>query len=65
MQVEKGKRIESYLIGCLHQQFDGGLVIQDHLGFMNVFAGCDLSEFDEVLGIKTIIGISLQAGRGP
>ena len=65
MQVPEGEGIESDLIDFFDKHFDGRLVIQDHLGFLYVFTLCRLTEFNQVLGIETVISIPLQTRRGP
>jgi hypothetical protein len=42
------ERIEPDLIGLGNEHFDGRFVIEDHLGFQDVFTLCRLTEFDQV-----------------
>ena len=56
---------EATLARLFHQQFNGRLVIQDHLRFTRIFARGALAHFQQQLGFEQGVGITLQATGVP
>jgi len=49
VQGDDGFRVDDRMPRVVHQIFDGGLVIEDHLGFQGILALGGLAEFDQPL----------------
>ena len=60
MQRDEGLGIDANLFGVTNQIFNGGLVVQDHLGFQRILARCRLTEFDQSFGVEPGIGVTFQ-----
>lgn len=65
VQVEEGEGVESDVLGLLHQQFNGALVIQDHLRFAPVLASGHLAQLDQIMSIEPGVGIAFEPARCP
>lgn len=65
MQVQDGVAVESRLLGLIHQQLDGRLVIQEHLRFQRILAFGRFAQGQKAFGFEQGIGIAFQAARVP
>lgn len=61
MQIENGVGKETNLSGFAHQQFDGGLMIENHLRLNRVLPFGRLPEIDQPFGVEAGVGIPFQA----
>jgi len=65
VQVADRVAIEPDLLDVVDEHLDRSLVVEDHLGFALLLAGCVPAELDEVPGIEPCIGVALEAARCP
>ena len=65
MQVQDGVTVEADLAGLLHEQFNGGFMIEDHLRIARAFALGALAQRQEPLGLEQRVGIALEAAGVP
>ena len=65
VQIENHVAADATLTGLIHQQFDGRLVIQDHLRFLRVPALGALAPLQQQLRFEQVVGITLQAAGIP
>ena len=64
VQVQQGEAVEADGVHVVHQELDGGLVVQDHLRLDGRAAGRFAGFLDQSLGIEPAVGVSFQpAGR--
>ena len=65
MQVENGIPVEGDVLGGLHQELDGCLVIEDHLRVGGGLALGRLTGLDEALRVEQGIGVALKPAGVP
>jgi hypothetical protein len=63
MQVHQGIAVETYRTDVLQQQFDGSLVVENHLCFDGRLALHRLPVLDQLPGVEAGIGVALQMTR--
>ena len=65
MQVQQREAVHSYVPDVFHQQLDSGLVVQDHLGFVDGLARCCTTVHQQFQRVQPRIGVALQVARSP
>ena len=60
VQIHKGEAVETNLLNVLHQQLNGRLVVQDHLGFQARLARGHCTVLDQFAGIESRVGVPFQ-----
>lgn len=65
MEVEKSIDIISGGFRFIYQEFNGCLMIENHLGLKRILSICIVAILDKILGIEAGVRISLKAARCP
>lgn len=65
MQAEDRVAVEPDPVGLVRQHFDGGLVVEDHLGLAGGLAFGHFAEFEQAPGFEQGIGVALEAAGVP
>ena len=65
VQIQDGVPVEADLVGLVNEQFDGCLVVQDHLRFPRVLALGGFAQLQQTLGFQQGVGVAFQTAGVP